>query len=339
MKIVSLDAANSTMKVKSFDREEAYYNVLRKGDDQSILGGGGSREVFRLGSLDATPYTLGELDIMDAITSSARDKDRYATEQFKRECLFALSRHVEHGDDVAVVIGLPASHIEDKDARRDVTAALIGTHTVYVNDKKKVFTVHKVLPILQPIGTLLDAAMDDDGAILDEFLGKNIAIVDIGWGTTDIAHMYISKDGEVVLRNPYDVPYSMANVYSMLWDKLKENYPKLKGKRFLPFKLDDDLRESDVYEQAGVICRDAGDIRKKCLQEVADNIMTTAKNKVELDQMDRVIFTGGGTEALLPYIKKYIEGVNAAKSSDAQMANVRGFYAYGKSVISSMKEV
>jgi hypothetical protein len=337
MKIVALDAANSTMKVKSFKGENKYYNVIREFLDTSILGSKKSHKYFQLGSLDATAYTVGELDIMDSTTSSARDKDRYTSEQFKTECLFAIADHVENGDDVAVVIGLPASHYEDEQTRLDVAVNLVGTYTVYVSGEKRTFTVHKVLPILQPVGTLLDVAMNMDGTLVDEFLGKNIVIFDIGWGTTDLAHIYISKDGDITLRHTYYVPYAMSNVYTMLWDMLKKEYPNLKGKRFLPFKLDEELRgDNNVYEQAGVKCEKAGELRKECLKKVATQIMSTAKNMVELEQMDRVVFTGGGTMALLPYIKEHTEGVNAAKSKDTQMSNVRGFYLYGKMKLANM---
>lgn len=337
--LIALDAANSFNKVKSYKGEDCYYNLLRDYTDQSLWGNS-QPSVYQIG--DHTPQVIGSPDF-EQNSSFSRDKDRYSSPLFIRSCLIAVARHAENKDNVKLVIGLPSSHFNDPDVRKTLETNLVGTHTVTISkgDHKEVktFDIVKVLPILQPLGTVFDVVMDEDYVIDPQFLGKDVITIDIGWGTTDVATVHIDRKGVITLRNVLYVPISMFNVYKLLWEKMQNSKPELNGKIFNAFKMDEFFRDSNedvVFEQAGVKVENAGKLYKEALAEISSRIISYIKgNGVSLEQADRVIFTGGGTSAMLSSIKPHVEGVNTIRSTDSQLSNVRGFYAYGKKIDTS----
>lgn len=337
--LIALDAANSYVKVKSYKGEDCYYNLLRDYADENLWGDS-MQTVYRIAS--GIPQVIGSPDFQQN-SSFSRDKDRYSSPLFIRSCLIAVARHCDNKDSVKLVVGLPSSHFDDQDVRSALEESLVGQHTVTImkgqNNEKKTFDIVKILPLLQPLGTVFDVVIDENYIIDEQFLDKDIITIDIGWGTTDVAIIHVDKKGTITLRDTLYVPLSMFNVHELLWKKMQSIKPDLKGKVFNAFKMDEifkDSKESTVYEQAGVKVENAGALYKESLEEISSRIISFIKgNGISLEQADKVIFTGGGTEAMLPFIKPHVEGINASRSTDSQLSNVRGFYSYGKQVDSS----
>lgn len=324
MRVIGIEAANSFVKSKSDRGEVVYLNTVRqRAESEEVFiksetfgqAGGSTRYKY-----DGRTYTVG--DFTDFLSSSGRDEDRYGREQFKIENLLGIAQHVENGDEVRVVTGLPAKHYSDKS--RDIIAkSLKGSHTVYVDGKPRTFDVKEVLVILQPLGTLTHLLIKDDGTPRAEGLeltkaGKKSLVVDIGWGTTDVAIM----EGSSLLEY-FGIATAMLETYENVLIKL--------GLRneITPFELEHQLREGSVVTYGGKEYP-TRDLLEVVLRDTADSILSKIKNRISLEPFDAVIFTGGGVAALLDYLKEAVIDIpNAVPVKDSQMANARGYYAYG----------
>ncbi|WP_371932725.1 hypothetical protein [Bacillus carboniphilus] len=266
-----------------------------------------------------------------------RDKDKYSSPMFLRSVLIGAVRHNQKNQPNQLLISLPASHYRDEEVKATLKK-LVGEHLVTINGKDHNVQVTKVHTLLQPLGAIFDVVMNPDGTIDEEYLNKTFVVVDIGFGTTDVAMIYIGKDGDISLRKTLYVPYSMFDVYSNMWDQMQKDFPAFGSKILNAFKMDEELRDAPddyVFEQAGIKVENAGLLRKQMIKEVSGRIITHIKgNGISLEQADRVIFTGGGTEAMLSELKPHVEGVNASKTTDSQMSIVRGLYEYGKIITS-----
>ena len=320
MKVVGIEAANSFVKVKSRKGETAYLNTVREhfAKEESFLTGvPNGLNVFRY---DGSIYTVG--DIHDYLSSSSRDGDKYDMFQYKLENLLGIAQHVDNGDRIRVVTGLPSEHYSE-DLKNKVISNLQGRHTVYVNTEPRTFEIVDVKVILQPLGTLTYLLIDENGYIRNEGVGltradKRTVIVDIGWGTTDIALMQGPN-----LVDYFGIDTAMLEVYEQILD-----HHGLRSK-LTPFQAEYQLKLGDDLEYGG-IKYPTGILAKEVRANVASSILTKLKNRVKLEEYDAVIFTGGGVSALYENIRMAALSIpNALPIQEPQMANARGYYAYG----------
>lgn len=324
MRTVGIEAANSFVKSKSDKGEVTYLNTVRQRTETEELVFAGSDVFGRSGGerykYDGRTYTVG--DFTDFISSSGRDEDRYSRDQFRLENVLGIAQHVENGDEVRVVTGLPAKHYSDS-SRNTIVNGLTGTHTVFVDGSPRTFEVKDVQVILQPLGTLTHLLIRDDGSPRSEGIeltktGKKSLVVDIGWGTTDVAIMEASS-----LMDYFGIDTAMLEAFESILVKL--------GLRneITPFELEHQLRDGSVVSYGGRKYP-AADIIELVMQDTAASIVSKIKNRISLEPFDAVIFTGGGVAALHDYLKAAVIDIpNAIPVKDPQMANARGYYAYG----------
>lgn len=334
MKVIGFEAANSFVKIKSdkYAEPEAYLNTVREltgyeeaAVDDEVLGGAVEDTIFRINGVS---YTVG--NAKDAGSSSGRGVDRYDTPLYKIASLIAIARHVDNGDEVLVVTGVPAQHYKTDRAATLIEQALKGEHTVYINGNPVTFNVKEVRVMLQPLGSYNTLLKKDDGSLKEravELSKKEKLLIDIGWGSTDVAVL----EG-AMLRDFFTIDVSMFNAYEAIGKGLEKAYPDIvEAGGYNEFDLEKQLRESNVFE-IGNVPYNALAIKQKAFETVANNIMAEISRKqINLKKYGAVIFTGGGVLALAPYLRKFTEDVpNVLKVVDAQMANARGYYISGK---------
>jgi hypothetical protein len=329
MKVIGFEAANSYVKIKTDDSQEAYFNCLWEipADYLSnIMGTRGTKE--QIAQYDGRSFKVGErLD--GYVSSSSRSADRYATPEYKREALFALARHasaVDLDEGLHVVTAVPSDHYKMESVTRDIEKQLRDVHALTVNGSSLLLPVKKVGVILQPVATVISVAFNPDGSLRNGAVAKNRKIViDIGWGTTDIAVMR-----GLALIKYFTVNTSMIDVYRYINTQLRKR-PRFTDKSFTLFDIEEQLRgESSIFSWGGVSV-DCSDNKAAAMQQVAEEIISKIQNEVNLSDTDLVLFGGGGIEALAPHMKKHVEGVNAQRVTDPQIANAVGCYIYGKS--------
>lgn len=322
MSVIAFEAANSYVKIKSANGEDVYPNAKRLvgyGEENPINSD--NTPVYRIGSEN---YIVGEHKF-NSISSSSRDVDRYASKDFKIESLIAIAKSLEHTERLTVVTGLPASHYRDHSAKQSILKALSGSHKVYVNDEARYFVVEKVHIVLQPYAAILSVICDEYGNIregMEELTKTSNVVIDVGWGTTDVAVM----DG-VKLLDIERVDYSMLDAYKMIEKELRLD-PELTSLNFTPFELEAQIRDKDTFTKGGGTY-EVSEIKHKAFRDTANMIMRSIKNKIPLKEFDNVFFAGGGVAAMSKYLASQMESKNARRIKDPQMAIVRGLYNYG----------
>lgn len=320
--IIAYEAANSFVKIKSARGEESYPNTTRLIDPNEIdVMGSGKLDTV---TIDGDTYAIGERRV-DEISSTSRDNDRYKSPQFRIESLAAIAKHASNGMKVKVVTGLPASHFQDGTSEQDIEQALIGEHTVKVGDEPRTFEIEAVKVLLQPIGTLMSYLFEEDGTKKrPEEIDTYKAIVDIGWGTTDVAVI----DGMRITQN-LGAAEAMLDAHNEIIRLLKRKHGAVHGIKS-PLWLEARIRHSDMLSAGGREYPIDSE-KSAAFKNTANRIMSSIKSQgLALKEFDKVIFTGGGVEALAPYLSSHLGDINATRIKESQLANVRGFYTYGK---------
>lgn len=103
-------------------------------------------------------------------------------------CSFVLAELASDYDeseltDVVLVTGLPSQEIGTEDERK-LKNFLQQRHIVTRNGKQIMFNVTDVRVVEQPLGTLLDVYMNEEGKIHKDLLTKTITLIDLGAETT-----------------------------------------------------------------------------------------------------------------------------------------------------------
>jgi plasmid segregation protein ParM len=328
MKVVGYEAANSFVKIKSEKGETAYLNSLRERIEpvEDVYGGTfGNKSSLNFYKYDDVTYTAG--DIYDAKSSSARDSDRYGTYEYKVESLIAIAQHIDNGDEVKVVTGLPAKDYKKQECHDKLSKNLRGTHTVYIGKEPRTFEIKEVKTILQPLGTLTALMFNDDGTPKEQGLKlsrQRVVVVDIGFGTTDVA---VLEGGNLI--DSFGVDVAMFDAYDRILKKvgLENDLTTFQMESYVRKAIKDNRKVTFEY---GGVEYDVTDETKKSLQITAGSIVSGVKNRIALDKFDATVFTGGGVLALRSNLKHQLEDVpNAVPVGSPQMANARGNYIYG----------
>lgn len=328
MRVIGFEAANSYVKIKSEERDEAYPNVLWRvtEDFQGNIMGGNNKDESKVYTIGEDRFRPGVRGVKGYRSSSGTSEYRYRQPQYKNESIIALARHCSDGDSLSVVTAVPAIHYNNKDVQKDIESVLKNVHSIRENDQTKIFTVKKVQTLLQPAAMLVSAAFNADGGIREAAVAAKTRklVVDIGWGTTDVAIMY-----GLDLIDFFPVEVAMFNAYSRIEKLLKKEYPDLNSQPFKLFDLEQDLRNLDTFIWAGKEY-DCKAIKERAFRDTANEIVAEITNRVQLSEFSMTLFGGGGIEALKDYLRGPLDGYNARRVQNAQMANAIGCYIYGK---------
>ncbi|MFS0841198.1 hypothetical protein [Paenibacillus sp. 1P03SA] len=330
-RVIGYEAANSYVKWHTTDAHDIYFNSLyRIPEGEETLMGAPTNDVpVNIFTLDGENFLAGTRR-RGYTTSSSRGIERYASAEYRRESLIALAHAVNGNEALSVVTAIPADHYQDREQVEAVITETLrgdtGIIRMEVNGEPMSFGIRKVKTLLQPAATVVGIALDERGNVRKGFehLTRNYKIVvDIGWGTTDVAVM----EGLTVVR-AFTIGRSMVDAYTRIDEKLKRDNSELRTMSYRELDIESFLRDGDTFSFGGKEY-DCTDIKAEAFEWIAGEIMTGVGNGVKLREADAVIYTGGGVIPLSNDIKKFTDGVNALKADDPQGANARGCYNYG----------
>ena len=314
MQRVGLDLANGFIKVCAEGQSPLVYENRLKQLSEAELS-------FMGGSTDTTYEVHGELYQVsnDGISSGGRDSDRYLTEQYLVECLIALSR-VATEPDVVLCIGLPGRDYQNKELRQSIINLLKGCYEVKVDGVPKIINIEEVKVIYEPLGTLLTVIYNSNLAVIGDRDQYTYLTIDIGYGTTDLLG---TKQG---VR-----PTKLACADVGMMDCMS-HYLTLINNRMIAegdnarFNQEDVtlLFKSEIKKYGRIYNFEAELDRAKdyTAKLVASRIKQCGVN---LNDYDRVIYTGGGSLALKDYLNK---PHNARMTQKAQTGNSEGYLRY-----------
>ncbi|UCD33952.1 MAG: ParM/StbA family protein [Desulfobacterales bacterium] len=255
-------------------------------------------------------------------------QERLLTEFAKILALTAAGSINEKYVPINVVSGLPIGYL--KQYHQQFSKILIGHHEVIYHqaDGSKVtrkININNVRMMPQPLGSIFNLLMDDEGKIVNKELAKQkVGVVDIGFRTTDFS---IFDRLRYIERGSTTTDTGIAKSFGVISKKLREE----SGVSIEVFRL---------YKAvgAGVIKIRGKDYNfAKLRDQVFSNAAGIISNDIErlwADDwdIDTIVLTGGGSMELARYLKPLITGnvIPLDNKIDARLNNVQGYFKYGK---------
>lgn len=289
--------------------------------EQSAFTLSGKAYVFQIEYEDRT-YNIGH-SAVDHSRQATRREDRgwLDSETYMVFLHAALSEVQKEGTYEAIIVtGLPVSFYElDKDK---IKQRFEGIHHIK-RDKNNTFTVNvtKCIVIPQPMGTLANVALNDEGKVADGriFVGR-VGVIDIGGKTTNLLHAL--KMG--------DIERETQSLNVGAWDAVRAMRPHIEKMcpdvGYLDHEISDAIVKNHIRYQGKD--RDLSEIAKSVLDPIAERIVAKAKElwPGEGARLDTILLAGGGALLLADRIQEQIQHEDIRLVDDAVFSNANGYY-------------
>ena len=286
-------------------------------------------------TIDGKTYFIGDLaEQQSSVLNFTLDQEKLITDYVRILSLTVAGMFVDKDGPINVPInvvsGLPIGFFKQNHDR--FNELLAGHHKVTYHshdgrETTKELYINKVRMLPQPLGSVLNLLMDDNGKIVNKTLAnQKIGVVDIGFRTTDFT---ILDRLRYIDRGSRTMETGIAKGFSVIANKLREKcgvsvelyrlyYPaeagsiKFRGHRFNFAKIRD-----QVYT------------------ELATSIANDIDRLWAADwDIDAILLTGGGCRDLAQYLKPQITGniIPVEANRDPRLNNVLGYIKYGQYV-------
>lgn len=335
-RLVGLDVANAYVKLTTGEGTEVYPNTtkLLSAEDKRVLESEGNHAEKVYTYTDdngiSNMYKIGLTEL--GVTSSfGKSDDRYRSEQFKKEFVLALAKIAQKNDVFVVVTGLPSEDYVEESNKAALKEFANRTYSVLVDGVAVNFSISHVFVELQPRGTYLSSVYDIENgqlALKNKELTdvKYVAVVDVGWGTTDVALM--TRNGQ--LTGKFGFAYGMSDAYQLLKDNLISDFKSLK--KIPLIEIEAEIREHGELYAGGKLIDKERIVKEldKAFNATAIQIMSNIKNAISLDDLNVCIFTGGGVVALREQLRDKISGeYKKLIANNPQTSNSKGYFIRG----------
>jgi len=327
-RIVGIDVANSTIKTwTDGDVCQVYRNTVKTINDAGLVYS--FKTDYHMFVFNKEVYEVGDISVLG---SGGRGKARYNSANFKTEAVIGITKILGHasGEKIRVVTGVPSSLAKNAAVVSEMKRNLIGTYDVKSVIWDKVDTVQfevvDVIVVPQPLGTIYNYVYDKQKGELNQALIKQrILVVDIGWGTTDLA---ILESAQV--RGTLGFEIGTSDFIAAVQEETNTKIPEANIYALNPHELDLALIQSyNVETPFGVFNLEAICERHKKLQ--AENIYKSVMGiGTEYNKFNKIIITGGGALLYEKYLREDFNDPRLIIQEDAVTSNVHGFYLLGK---------
>ena len=326
--LVGIDVANSTIKVWADGDQKAYYrNTVREIKDAGLVYS--FKTDYHMYVLDNQVYEVGDISVAG---SGARGNSRYGSKSFRVEAAIGIAHVMKPGvkKRLRVVTGVPSALAKNAKILEDVKKSLLGEYKIKSVLWEKVedieFEIVDVIVVPQPLGTMYAYLYDPStGKLNDKLITQKALVVDIGWGTTDIA---ILEAGRV--RSTFGFELGTSDYISSIQEAVNAEMPEANIQALNPHELDVKLLEGpNVETPFGVF--DLSKFAANAKQEQAEKIYNEVMGLgLEFSKFYKIIFTGGGSLLYSDLLISQFNDPRLIIQDDAVMANVHGFYLLGK---------
>ena len=327
-RVVGIDVANSTIKIwTENEKSMAYRNTVKEINDAGLVYS--FKTNYQMFVLDKEVYEVGDVAAMG---SGGRGKARYNSKAFKVEALIGIANVVEPGtrDRIRVVTGLPSSLSKNAAVADEIRNSLIGRHSIKSVKWDKVedveFEIVDVIVVPQPLGTLYNFVHDQDtGEINQKLLTQMALIIDIGWGTTDLAMLEDSR-----VRGTFGFELGVSDYIANLQEEVNDKFPEANIYALNPHQFDIALLESPVVETPFGqfdVSKQAEKHKELQAKRIHEAVMGLG---LQFNKFYRIILTGGGALQYEKYLKQLFNDPRLIIQQDAVTANVKGFFLLGQ---------
>ena len=327
-RVIGIDVANSTIKIWTDNGENlAYRNTVKEINDAGLVYS--FKTDYQMFVLNNEVYEVGDLAAMG---SGGRGKSRYNSSAFRIEALIGITRMLKPGtkDKIRVVTGLPSSLSKNAAVAEEIKKSLLGEYSIKsvkwdsVEDIE--FEIVDVVVVPQPLGTLYNFVFDEKTQQLDQkILSQRALIVDIGWGTTDLAVLEESR-----VRGTFGFEIGVSDFVANLQEEVNDKMPEANIYALNPHQFDIALLESPIVETPfGKF--DLSQLAQKHKELQAKRVYEAVMGLgLEYNKFYRLIFTGGGALQYEKYLRTLFNDPRLIIQEDAVTANVEGFFLLGQ---------
>ena len=329
-RIVGLDVANSTIKIWTDELNLKYVNTIRQINDAGLVYS--FKTDYQMYVYDKSIYEVG---VISASGSGGRGISRYGSEQYKAEALIAITSCLKEIPDRAdceilrVVTGVPSSLAKNQKIINQIKDQLIGVHELKSVTWDSVtpikFEIREVIVVPQPLGTMYDYVYDEETDSLSEkLLDQRAIVIDIGWGTTDIAILETAR-----VRSTFSFDIGTSDYISDLQEDVNNSLPEASIFSLAPHELDIKLLESTLVETPFGEFDLSAYVKKHCKNQAKRVYQEVMGLGLEFNKFYKIILTGGGALLYEEYLKELFNDPRLIIQDNAVMANCRGFWLLG----------
>lgn len=343
MELFALDLGNKQVKIKSSKTTKVlpaqFVEVSQYGNRDLLKFAKLERDTSDFVSSKDPDFTYSWGTDVDLAVEVVQDTigfgiTRYRSRNFKLLADFALAELAKDFEEaasgileVAVVTGIPTTDYSHDGSTEILAGILKGDHNVIVNEQPLNIRVKEVTILPQPIGTVVDQLIDENGDVKDSYIAEsNVGVVDIGGGTLliDAINKMNMVDGK---RN--QLTSGAYTLYKAVVKKMAA-----KGYNSNEYEIANIIRkyndtEKYIWSPEGSQLIDISDIIMKerllFTRTVASAINSTY---MDISDMRTILVTGGAANLVIKSdLADEIEIVDFVDYSE--IANVNGFYKYG----------
>ena len=286
-------------------------------------------------TIDGKSYFIGDLaEQQSSVLHFTLDQEKLITDYVKILTLAVAGMFIDQGGasnvPINVVSGLPIGFFKQNHER--FNELLTGHHRVTYHSQNgeettKELHINKVRMLPQPLGSVLNLLMDDNGKIVNKTLAnQKIGVVDIGFRTTDFT---ILDRLRYIDRGSRTIETGIAKGFSVIANKLRE-------KCGVSVEL---YRLYNAAQTGSIKVRGSGVNFVKIRDQVYSQLAASIANDIDrlwADDwdIDAIILTGGGSRDLAQYLQPQITGniIPVEANRDPRLNNVLGYIKYGQSV-------
>ena len=286
-------------------------------------------------TIDGKSYFIGDLaEQQSSVLHFTLDQEKLITDYVKILSLAVAGMFLDKGEAINVPInlvsGLPIGFFKQNHERFD--ELLTGHHSVTYHsqngqDTTKELYINKVRMLPQPLGSVLNLLMDDNGKIVNKTLAnQKIGVVDIGFRTTDFT---ILDRLRYIDRGSRTMESGIAKGFSVIANKLREKC----GVSVELYRLYNAAETGSIKMRGNRV--NFVKIRDEVYSQLAASIANDIDRLWAADwDIDAIILTGGGCRDLAQYLRPQITGniIPVETNRDPRLNNVLGYIKYGHSV-------
>ncbi len=325
--VIGIDVANSTIKIWTENGEhDNYRNTVKEINDAGLVYS--FKTDYHMYVFENQVYEVGDIQAMGR---GARGSARYGSKGFRTEAIIGITSILKPGRryGLRVITGVPSFLAKNNKVLDDVKQALLGSYSVKSVLWDKVddieFDILDVIVVPQPLGTMYSYLCDKDGKINTKLVEQKALVIDIGWGTTDIA---ILESGRV--RSTFGFEAGTSDYISAIQEEVSNEIPEANIQALNPHELDLKLLENvNVETPFGTF--DLSPYTEKNKELQADRIVQEVMSLgLEFNKFYKIILTGGGSLLYSKYLIQKFGDPRVIVQEDPVMANAKGFFLLGK---------
>ena len=288
--------------------------------------------------IDGIKRFIGELALrQSSLVYQILDKDKIKYNETAYLMKAVIGLIAPNNSVISLITGLPVAYYDDK--QKEILAqTLKGKHVVRFDwDRNNTYKytieyiIKDVKVIPQPMGTFFDFILNTKGKLnkeavgeelLQSFIDGTVAIIDIGYGTTDFC---VVKELEYIERSSGSLDKAMGTVFEIIANELIQ----YSGMTIPIHILTDAVIKRGNITLDGKIY-DLKDITYRALKSVFDEILISIKAAWRTEyQIDYYIITGGGSITMRSFFQEELGGKGTLYTpKSAVFSNVMGYWKY-----------